>query len=174
MRVTVGHAPPLLQQQELVASVERVGRTKFSLPRVDDFSRPQARYLHSAVVQSIVQALPDAMPPCELPAELTLPVEIKVAGNGSVSEVLPGDLPACIQGVLSATRFPEHDAAGESVRFTIYQRSGRMAVSPVAELVQVPVGPVLVHPLGAWSPDVSAGVAGALGHPLTAPKKSQR
>ena len=174
VRVTVGSAAPLVQRQHIRGSVERIDGAPVKRAQTISDRAPLARYLQFSVVQPIVQGLPGALLPCGVAEDLTLPVVLEIAGDGQVSAVVAESLPECVQQALSALQFPAHDGPLAKVRFTVYARGGRIEVSPVAELVHAPVGPVLIHPLGQWSEVQRRTMAAALGHPQAVSKPSQR
>jgi hypothetical protein len=164
VQVIVGTAPPLIQHQQIVASIS--GDSLVQLPSVAG-PAPAPRYLQIAQVQPVVEGAIAGMERCEPgPEPLTLPVRLNIAGDGRVSKLEAGESPPCVQQALLALSFPSHDGPVLEVRFTVYRRGGRFGVSPLVALMRQPVGPVLVHPLGPWPAHMLAAMSAALGHPI--------
>jgi hypothetical protein len=164
VQVLVGAAPPVIQQQQIVASIS--GDSLVQLPSLTG-PAPAPRYLQIAQIQPVVQGAPAGMAACEPGQEaLTLPVRLNIDGDGRVSKLEAGESPPCVQRALKALSFPSHDGPGLELRFTVYRRAGRFGVSPLVALMRQPVGPVLVHPLGTWPAHMLAAMSAALGHPI--------
>jgi hypothetical protein len=164
VHIEVGRRAPVVQEQEIRARIEGDGLGK--IPR-EQGPAPAARYLNIGRVQSVVQKLPVAFAECEASQDaLTLPVRIRITGAGGVGIIGAPEMPECISSRIEALVFPAHDGPPLEVRFTVYRRGGKLIVSPVVELIGVPVGPVLIHPIGGASPVTEASLSSQLGHPV--------
>jgi hypothetical protein len=154
----------VVQEQEIRARIEgdRLGK----IPR-EQGPAPAARYLNLGRVQPVVQKLPVGFAECEASQDaLTLPVRVRITGAGDVGIIGAQEVPECISRCIEALVFPAHDGPPLEVRFTVYRRGGRLTVSPVVALIGVPVGPVLIHPIGGASTVTEASLSSQLGHPI--------
>jgi hypothetical protein len=164
VHIEVGRRAPVVQEQEIRARIEgdRLGK----IPR-EQGPAPAARYLNLGRVQPVVQKLPVGFAECEASQDaLTLPVRVRITGAGDVGIIGAQEVPECISRCIEALVFPAHDGPPLEVRFTVYRRGGRLTVSPVVALIGVPVGPVLIHPIGGASTVTEASLSSQLGHPI--------
>ena len=120
---------------------------------LDPVGDPLERYLVIEDVAETLNGLAPKLRACAVGEDVTVSLTMAWSGNGSLgsSDWEPEDYTSvpCWTETLSAHRFPVHDDAPEHIRVNLYVRDGALVLSPVPQIEQRPIGPLLLFVGGA-------------------------